>query len=113
MSTRVEIPMRDDFQQMLEPTTESTRVRLHTHSYTLEGNIYLPRSMKESRRVTNLLNTDRRFIALTDVQVIRQNSSDSETPKKYSYIHVNLSTVEWIQPVEEMSPPPPDSGTDR
>lgn len=85
----------------IESTTESIRVWLSTPNYVMEGNLHLARAMKESRRLSNLLNTsDRRFVALTKVKV-RDRQTGVEDESIHPFVHVNLSTVEVIRPLPE------------
>lgn len=92
-----------DFQQFAAPTTQSIRVYVCTRHYEMEGNIYLARSMKENRRLTNLLNSDRRFIALTEV-VVKDRQSGAIDETVYPYMHVNLASIELIKPLIEEDP---------
>ena len=89
----------------LESTTESLRVHLTTPHYEIEGTIYLSRSMKESRRLTNLLNGDKRFLALTDVTLVPRDSIKKET---YPFIQVNIATIELVRPLSGEPDPLPD-----
>ncbi len=85
----------------IESTTESIRVWLSTPNYIMEGNLHLARTMKESRRLSNLLNTaDRRFVALTKVKV-RDRQTGVEDEAVHPFVHVNLSTVEVIRPLPD------------
>lgn len=82
-----------------ELTTESTRIQLMTASYMLEGNVYLPRAMKENRRLTNLLNSDKRFLALTKVVMMNRATGEIESDD-LPFIQVNMDAIELIKPVE-------------
>ncbi len=96
--------MQEPFHKFVGAHTESTRVMVATPHYEMEGNVYLSRSMKESRRLTNLLNGDKRFIALTDVKVTDRKTGLSESDR-LPYAHVNLATIELIKPVSgQLSP---------
>ncbi len=90
--------MQEPFHKFVGANTESTRVMVATPNYEMEGNLYLSRSMKESRRLTNLLNGDKRFIALTDVKVINRKTGHAEE-ERLPYVHVNLATIELIKPL--------------
>lgn len=73
-----------------------------TPNYVLEGNLFLSRSMKENRRLTNLLNSDRRFLALTDVTMTERKSGETDS-KTYPFIQLNLDMVELVKPLSEIS----------
>jgi len=93
--------IRPDYSSFSEPTTESVRVMVSTANYILEGNLFLSRSMKENRRLTNLLNSDRRFIALTDVTMTDRKTGQVET-KGHSFVQLNLDQVELVKPLSEL-----------
>ena len=80
-----------------ELTTESTRIKLITHQHEIEGNIYLPRAMKENRRLTNLLNSEKRFLAITQVSLKERATGATAT---YPYIQVNMAAIEMILPLD-------------
>lgn len=82
-----------------ELTTESTRIQLMTASYILEGNVYLPRAMKENRRLTNLLNSDKRFLAMTKVMMMNRETGDVES-ESLPFIQVNMDAIEIIKPID-------------
>ena len=68
-----------------------------TPSFCLEGDMHFPRLGKEGRRLSNLLNSDRQFIAMTNVYVTNRATGD-RSAKCFPFIQVNLSNVEFIQP---------------
>lgn len=82
-----------------ELTTESTRIEMVTATHRLEGNIFLPRAMKENRRLTNLLNSDKRFVALTQVTVTDRTTGQQDATV-YPYIQVNMNAIELVKPIE-------------
>ncbi len=93
--------LQSDFPAFSQKTTESIRVMVSTPNYTMEGNLFLSRSMKENRRLTNLLNSDKRFIALTDVTMTDRKSGETD-PAPYQFIQLNLDMVELIKPLSEI-----------
>lgn len=82
-----------------ELTTEPTRIEVVTATHRLVGYIFLPRAMKENRRLTNLLNSDKRFIALTKVSVTDRLTNTTE-PTTYPFVQMNINTIELVKPVD-------------
>lgn len=80
-----------------KPNVDKLRAMVMTHSFGLEGDLYCPRLGKEGRRLSNLLNSDRRFIAMTNVTVINRVNGMKD-PKVYGFIQVNMDSVEFVQP---------------
>ncbi len=83
-----------------EMTTESAKIEVVTATHKLLGTVFLPRAMKENRRLTNLLNSDKRFMALTNVTVTDRLSGQQE-PDTYGFLQVNLLSIELVKPVKD------------
>lgn len=77
-----------------------------TRYFNLEGNMHFPRLGKEGRRLSNMLNSDRKFIAMTNVKIINRMNG-LQDPKIYPFIQVNLESIEFIQPYDD-----PDQDSD-
>lgn len=80
-----------------KPNADKLRAVVMTSSFGLEGDLHFPRLGKEGRRLSNLLNSDRRFIAMTNVTVINRLNGVRD-PKIYPFIQVNMESVEFVQP---------------
>ena len=73
------------------------RASVKTLSSTYTGNIYLPR---ESTRISDVMNDERQFISMTDVE-----SEDFASPKAYLAINKDLiEVVEILDPDLEPEP---------
>ncbi len=83
-----------------EMTTESAQIEVVTATHKLLGTVFLPRAMKENRRLTNLLNSDKRFVALTNVTVTDRLSNE-QTPEPIGFLQVNLQSIELVKPVND------------
>lgn len=73
------------------------RATVLTRSFQLEGDIHCPKLGKEGRRLSNMLNSDRNFIAMTNV-TITNRANGGKDPKMYSLIQVSLNAIEFIRP---------------
>lgn len=71
-----------------------------TRYFNLEGHLHFPRLGKEGRRLSNMLNSDRKFIAMTNVKIINRLNG-AQDPKIYPFIQVNIESVEFIQPYDD------------
>jgi hypothetical protein len=68
-----------------------------TRFFRLEGSIHFPNLGKEGRRLSNMLNSERRFIAMTDVSICDRMSGVKD-PKVYPFIEISVEAIEFIQP---------------
>lgn len=89
-----------DLVQSVRSTSDVIRAVVVTRFFNLEGSIHFPRLGKEGRRLSNMLNGDRRFIAMTDVSIVNRMSG-AKDPKTYPFIEINLEAIEFIQPYAE------------
>ena len=83
--------------QAVQAKADVIRALVITRSFQLEGNIHCPKLGKEGRRLSNVLNSDRNFIALTGVSIVNR-ANGSRDPKTYPLIQVNMDAIELIQP---------------
>ncbi len=89
--------MDTDLTQFQKPVADKLRVVVSTRSFSLEGFLHFPRLGKEGRRLSNLLNTDRRFMALTNV-IVTDRITGAKNPKPYGLLQINMESVEFVQP---------------
>ena len=86
-----------DLLESTQTGTDKTKVTVFTRSFQLEGFMHTPRVGKEGRRLTQSLNTDKAFIAMTDVVVIDRTTGKVDQGI-YALLHVNMSSIEFVQP---------------
>lgn len=72
-------------------------VLILTPDHEIRGLIYVPRSARKERRLSELLNTpDRRFLAVTDAQLTpRQGPA---TAQHYSFLQVRMESIIMLHP---------------
>jgi hypothetical protein len=81
----------------VKATADVIRAVVVTRFFNLEGNIHFPRLGKEGRRLSNMLNSDRKFIAMTKVQITNRVNGSRDS-KIYPFIQINIEAIEFIQP---------------
>lgn len=86
-----------DLIQSVRSTSDVVRAVVVTRFFNLEGDIHFPRLGKEGRRLSNMLNGDRKFIAMTNVSIVNRMNG-AKDPKTYPFIEINLEAIEFIQP---------------
>lgn len=79
------------------PKNDQVRVTILTNHHILTGDVHLPKTGKEDRRLTTLLNSDRKFIAITSVEV-KDRLTRTKDPQTYPFIQVSLNAIELIKP---------------
>jgi hypothetical protein len=72
-------------------------VMIITADHEIKGLIHVSRADREERRISTLLNNPhRRFLAVTDAQVIHRNTPSS--PRRYSFLQLHVDNIMMIHP---------------
>lgn len=86
-----------DYIRSVQSTSGAIQAVVVTRFYRLEGSIHFTNLGKEARRLSNMLNSERKFIAMTHVS-ISDRVSGAKDPKIYPFIQINIEAIEFIQP---------------
>ncbi len=86
-----------DLIQAVRAKADVVRAIVVTRHFRFEGDIHTPKLGKDDRRLSNLLNTERMFIAMTNVKVLNL-ASGSTDPNLHKLVHINLHAVEYVLP---------------
>lgn len=76
------------------------KVVIVTESYEIIGNIYMPKTTKKSRLLSELLNGNRKFIAIKDC-TLQTRMSGSMEPEFLEFMEVNISSIILLKPYKE------------
>jgi len=93
--------------QPLEPKGISSKeaaipmeVVILTPDHEVQGIIYVSRSAREDRRISDLLNDgNKRFLAVTDARLI--NRTGPSTPRLYSFLQLHINNIIMIHPAAQ------------
>ena len=78
----------------------SERVYIETNEYIIKGTVHMPKIGKRNRLLTDILNTNKQFLAVTECE-IESKLAPQRPIEKYKFLEVNLSTVLIMRPVEQ------------
>jgi hypothetical protein len=68
-----------------------------TADFEIRGTVYVSRRVKEDRRITELLNAgERRFLAVTDAEVLPRQQPGSA--RRYSFMQLHIDTIQMVHP---------------
>lgn len=76
------------------------KVVIITDNYEITGNIFMPKTTKKSRLLSELLNSNRKFIAVKDC-ILQTRSSGSMEPEILDFLEINISSIVLIKPFKE------------
>jgi len=78
----------------------SERVYIETAEYIIKGLVHMPKIGKKSRLLTEILNTTKQFIAVTDCKIESKLAPQKEV-ESYDFIEVNISSILIMRPIDD------------
>ena len=91
---------KEDVNAELLTGSWSERVYIETAEYIIRGFVHMPKIGKRSRLLTEILNTTKQFIAVTDCKIESKLSPQKEV-ESYDFIEVNISSILIMRPIDE------------
>jgi len=76
------------------------KVYLETAEYVIVGYVYMPQIGKKSRLITEVLNSRKQFIAVTDCRLEFKLAPHKEI-EYHDFLQINLSTILMMRPANE------------
>ena len=66
----------------------------------IKGTVYVSSAVAANRQLTELLNnSDRRFLAVTNVEIYAKNSN--QPPKRYEFLEIHMDYVLMVHPTSQ------------
>ena len=84
----------------LMETVWKEKVYLETAEYIITGFIFMPKIGKRSRLITEVLNSNKQFIAVKDCRLEFKLSPQREV-EYHDFLQINLSTILMMRPANE------------
>lgn len=71
-----------------------------TDTSDIKGTVYVSKSVAANRQLTELLNnSDRRFLAVTNVEIYAKNSN--QPPKRYEFLEIHMDSILMVHPTSQ------------
>ena len=84
----------------LMETVWKEKVYIETAEYIITGFIYMPKIGKRSRLITEVLNSNKQFIAVKDCRLEFKLAPNREV-EFHDFLQINLSTILMMRPANE------------
>lgn len=75
----------------------SERVLVITQDYEIRGYVFMPKTGKKNRVLSDILNGTKRFVAIKDCEVVHRGST-SRKIEKQDFIQLNLNSIILLRP---------------
>ena len=78
----------------------SERVLVITKDYQIKGNVFMPKTGRKNRVLSDILNGSKRFVAIKDCQVVHREFPNRKA-ETHEFLQLNLSSIILLRPVRE------------
>lgn len=75
----------------------SERVLVVTEDYEIKGYVFMPKTGRRNRLLTDILNSQKRFVAIKNCKLKHRNNPN-KTPEAHDFIQLNLDSIVLIRP---------------
>ena len=71
-----------------------------TENEDIKGTVYVSKNIAANRQLTELLNDgNRRFLAITNVEIYQKNSN--QPPKRYEFLEIHMDKILMVHPTSQ------------
>lgn len=87
---------------MTKQPSDTTPVEVYiiTKDHEIKGTVYVSKYTKSNRELTELLNDqERRFLAVTNAEIMPQGGSTS--PKRYDFLEIHIDSIIIMHPASQ------------
>ena len=71
-----------------------------TETSDIKGTVYVSKNVAPNRQLTELLNgNDRKFLAVTNVEIYPKNSN--QPPKRYEFLEIHIDSILMVHPTSQ------------
>jgi len=75
----------------------SEKVYVVTDDYEINGYVFMPKTAKKNRVLSDILNSKKRFVAIKAAEIINKKNPERKI-ELHSFIHINLNSIILIRP---------------
>jgi len=75
----------------------SERVLVITEDYEIKGYVFMPKTGRKNRVLSDILNSSKRFVAIKNCKLKHRNTSNRVT-EAHEFIQLNLDSIVLIRP---------------
>ncbi len=79
----------------------SESVYVITKDYEIKGYVFMPKTGKKNRVLSDILNSEKRFVAIKDAEIKSRQYPDRQV-EVHDFIQMNLNSIVMIRPVKPL-----------
>ncbi len=78
----------------------SERVLVITKDYQIKGNVFMPKTGRKNRVLSDILNGSKRFVAIKNCEVIHREFPNRKA-ETHDFLQLNLDAIILLRPLNE------------
>lgn len=78
----------------------SEKVLIVTKDYEIQGYVFMPKIGKQSRILSDILNSSKRFVAIKDCEISYRNQPNRRN-EFHDFVQINLYSIIMLRPIKE------------
>ncbi|RAI15000.1 MAG: hypothetical protein DKM22_05815 [Candidatus Melainabacteria bacterium] len=78
----------------------SERVLVVTQDYEIKGYVFMPKTGKRNRVLSDILNGTKRFVAIKDCEIVHRQNPNRKT-EHHNFLQLNLNSIIILRPTAE------------
>ncbi len=78
----------------------SERVLVVTQDYEIKGYVFMPKTGKRNRVLSDILNGTKRFVAIKDCEIVHRQNPNRKT-EYHNFLQLNLNSIIILRPTAE------------
>ena len=78
----------------------SERVLVITKDYQIKGNVFMPKTGRKNRVLSDILNGAKRFVAIKDCEVVHREFPNRKA-ETHDFLQLNLNSIILLRPLNE------------
>lgn len=78
----------------------SEKVLVVTKDYQITGNVYMPKTGRRNRVLSDILNGNKRFVAIKNCELVHREFPNRRT-EEHEFLQLNLSSIILLRPIKE------------
>lgn len=78
----------------------SERILVITKDYEIKGNVFMPKTGRKNRVLSDILNGSKRFVAIKNCEVTHRDFPNRRT-ETHDFLQLNLNSIILLRPLKE------------
>ncbi len=78
----------------------SEKVLVITKDYQIKGNVFMPKTGRKNRVLSDILNGTKRFVAIKNCEVVHREFPNRKT-ETHEFLQLNLNSIILLRPLSE------------